>query len=84
MFRKKQIKTLEQYNELYSYYENACNTLSTASTQGHHYLLISFLRSKYGISANGREEAMRKARQLLDGFDFSSCDAYYADLADQL
>ena len=84
MFRKPKIKTIEQYNELAGLYDDAVNTLYSASTQGAHYLLIAFLKFRYGISTNGREEAMQKARQLLDQFDFGSCVEHYAEMADKL
>ena len=48
------------------------DTLRTASTQGAHYLLISFLKTKYGIATNSREEAMKTARDLLNDYDFET------------
>ena len=48
------------------------DTLRTASTQGAHYLLISFLRTKYGIATNSREEAMKISRELLNNYDFET------------
>lgn len=68
--RKKKITTLEQYEELATMLETAHDTLRSASTQGPHFLLVSYLRAQYNISTNGRVDAMRAALQLLADYDF--------------
>ena len=85
----KKIKNLAQYNEVGFMLQEAKETLVTASTQGAHYLLMSYLRSNFGIATNSREGAMKTAQGLLDSYDFTTTGtteemSKYADMADRL
>ena len=84
----RKIENLAQYEELMAMLQKAIDTLNTPSTQGAHYLLISFLKTRYDIATNSREEAMRKARELLNNYDFNSTGSTsemdkYADMGDK-
>ena len=68
----RKIKSLSEYEELMKMLQKAIDTLVTPSTQGAHYLLISFLKTKYDIATNSREGAMKKARELLNDYDFDT------------
>ena len=84
----KKIKNLNEYEELMRMLQKAIDTLVTPSTQGAHYLLISFLKTKYDIPTNSREEAMKIARDLLNDYDFETTGSTsemdkYAELGDE-
>ena len=84
----KNINNMHEYQELMKILQKAMDTLRTASTQGAHYLLISFLKTKYNIATNSREEAMKTARDLINNYDFETTGSTpemdkYAEQADQ-
>ncbi len=84
-----EIKNMVQYQELAELLQEAMETLASASTQGAHYRLISYLKTNLGVATNSREGAMQRARKLLDDFDFETTGATedmdkYADMADKL
>ena len=83
------IKSIEQYQELAELLQEAMETLKSGSTQGAHYMLISYLKTNLDIATNSREGAMKTARKLLDDFDFNTTGATeemekYAKMADKL
>ncbi len=83
------IKNMTQYQELAELLQEAMETLVTASTQGAHYMLISYLKTNLDIATNSREGAMKTARKLLDDFDFTTMGSTaemdkYAKMAEKL
>ena len=64
-----EIENWEQHSELEAMYEKARERLSGDGTLGSHYLLTSYLRERYGVTALGREASVLEAKKLLDRFE---------------
>jgi len=63
------IRSWDEYSELSQCVDTAKERLiGGQGPSGSHYLLIHILRKDHGIVAMSREEAIKKATQLLDDF----------------
>ena len=61
------IRTNAEYNEL-AHMADMAEENMTSMRFGSHYLLIPKLKSKHGVVARDRRDAIRKARKLCDEY----------------
>lgn len=66
------VQSLDEYYDLYNLYEKAFDRIQSGGTgagwSGIHYELMHKAR-RYGLSPNGREDAMRAIKQLMEEYE---------------